>query len=83
MGETREEMSKPLPCPFCRSIPKVDLGRKGYCQLHGDPYQPVIVSCSNRECAASACVSAGDIYNGGEPKARLEAIAIWNKRESR
>lgn len=67
-------------CPFCGSVPYIDLGKRGNCQLHGEPYQSVIVHCKNTSCAARPSITAGDIYNGGKPKAEDEAIALWNRR---
>jgi hypothetical protein len=29
----------PLPCPFCGGAPRMDLAKKTYCQLHGEPAQ--------------------------------------------
>lgn len=66
------------PCPFCGSTPKIELGKKQYCQTHGDPSQEVIVRCPNRY--HTVIVGAGDVYNGGEAKAREEAIERWNTR---
>lgn len=57
-------------------------GKKGHCQLHGDPYQGIIIKCSNPYCFAREGASFGDIYNGGERKAKDEAIQKWNSRPS-
>jgi len=73
-------MTGPLPCPFCGRVPIVHLGKKGHCQLHGDPYQAVVVACRTSDCSAKPSVAAGDLYNGGEAKAKKEAIALWNRR---
>ena len=70
---------KLLPCPFCGATPIWGRGKRGSCQLHGEPFQAVTIHCVVA-CPAKPMVSAGDIYNGGEHKARLEAAAIWNKR---
>ncbi len=70
----------PLPCPFCGKAPRICLGKKGHCQLHGDPYQAIEVYCFENYCPAKPKVAAGDVYNGGEGKAREEAIALWNRR---
>ena len=56
------------------------LGKKGHCQLHGDPYQAIEVYCFENYCPAKPKVAAGDVYNGGESKAREEAINLWNRR---
>ena len=69
-----------LPCPFCGSRPIIREGKKGHCQLHGDPYQGIKVSCPNSGCAAWAGLEAGDIYNGGIDKAKDTAITAWNRR---
>ena len=68
------------PCPFCGRKPRIDLGKKRYCQLHGEPSQAVIVSCYNPSCKAHPSVQAGDVFNGGEDAARAEAVAAWNTR---
>ncbi len=68
------------PCPFCGNIPFIDLGKRGNCQLHGEPFQSVIVHCKKSDCAAKPSVQAGDIYNGGKEKAENEAIGVWNRR---
>jgi hypothetical protein len=70
-------------CPFCGSKPKIKLGKKGHCQLHGDPYQGVVIYCDNHECKIKCGVEAGDIYNGGETKAREEVKKIWNTRNEK
>lgn len=67
-------------CPFCGSIPYIGLGKQGSCQLHGEPFQSVIVHCKSPVCYARPSISGGDIYNGGKEKAELEAIKIWNRR---
>lgn len=72
-------MSEIKPCPFCGGMPRVDLDKVTYCQLHGDPSQSVRVYCYH-ECPSRPSVSAGDAYNGGEARARAEAIAAWNTR---
>lgn len=69
-----------LPCPFCGSKPRVELGKRGSCQLHGEPFQAVLIRCAKHECPAKPSVADGDIFNGGERKARQEAIAAWNTR---
>ena len=58
----------------------MDLGKQGSCQLHGEPFQAIQIHCKKHECPAKPRVSAGDIFNGGRPKAEDEAIALWNKR---
>lgn len=67
-------------CPFCGYAPYVDLGKKGSCQLHGEPFQSVRVYCKNHDCAAKPNIFAGDIYNVGKDKAEDEAISLWNRR---
>jgi len=69
-----------LDCPFCGKKPQVALGKKNYCQLHGDPYQGVRVFCVENYCPAKPAIQAGDVYNGGEWKAMDEAIVLWNRR---
>lgn len=69
------------PCPFCGSKPLIHLGKKNYCQLHGDPYQGYIVKCSNGYCVARNGIGGvGDIFNGGKEKAYAEAVSKWNTR---
>jgi phage terminase large subunit GpA-like protein len=70
----------PLPCPFCGGAPRMDLAKKTYCQLHGEPAQAVRVYCYHSGCDARPSVSAGDVFNGGEVRARAEAIERWNRR---
>ena len=77
-----DQKPAPLPCPFCGSKPIVELGKLTSCQLHGEPSQAVVIRCKSNECRAKPSVSAGDKYNGGEAKARGEAITVWNKREA-
>lgn len=81
-AEMTEQTKSILPCPFCGSIPKVNLGKTSHCSLHGDPFQSVRVYCDNNQCFANPRVEGGDVHNGGEPKARLEAIERWNVRKS-
>ena len=69
-----------LPCPFCGSIPIYSLGKRGSCQMHGDPFQAVIVRCNNSRCPANPRVEAGDVYNGGEAQAKAKASEKWNER---
>lgn len=73
-------MSDLLPCPFCGGKPVVQDGKKGHCQLHGDPFQGMRIYCKTNGCPAHAGLERGDIYNGGKEKAREEAIAAWNRR---
>lgn len=68
-----------LPCPFCGGKPRVDLAKKTFCQLHGEPSQAVRVYCYH-DCPSRPSVEAGDTFNGGEAKARAVAIAAWNRR---
>ncbi len=77
---TSATMPELLPCPWCGKKPIVGLGKKGSCQLHGEPYQCVVISCTWQECPARPCVSRGDIYNGGRPLAQKEAAEVWNTR---
>jgi hypothetical protein len=74
-----------LPCPFCGCNPKISLGKKTHCQLHGEPSQGFIVFCDWRDCVAKPKVEAGNIYNGigdeiYKKEAREEAIKAWNTR---
>lgn len=71
---------KLLPCPFCGAIPRVELGKKGHCSLHGEPFQPVVVRCATSDCPANPQVSAGDIFNGGRASAQAKAVTLWNRR---
>ena len=67
-------------CPFCGSNPRIEDGKKAYCQLHGDPSQPVVIRCADGSCPSNPCVKGGNIFNGGRPKAVGEAIRRWNTR---
>lgn len=67
-------------CPFCGTSPKARQGKVTHCQLHGEPAQAVIVYCDFRFCHVKPSVTAGDIYNGGYYKAKLEAVKKWNAR---
>lgn len=69
-----------LGCPFCNSQPFIEDGKRGSCQLHGEPFQPIIIRCKKHECHAKPSISWGDIYNGGRLKAIQEAAQKWNKR---
>lgn len=69
-----------LPCPFCGARPIIREGKKGYCQLHGEPNQGIKVFCPTSGCGAAAGVEAGDIYDNGVDKAKSEAVASWNRR---
>ena len=74
---TQSEQIKLLPCPFCGSNPTIFLGKKSHCQLHGEPMQSVIIEC--RKCyQAKTC--GGDVYNGGEQKAKFDVAEKWNTR---
>lgn len=68
------------PCPFCGSNPHISLGKKGSCQLHGEPFQSVRIHCDKRECLFKPSIQAGDIFNGGKEKATEEAAKLWNTR---
>ena len=68
-----------VPCKCCGSRPFIDKGKRGSCQLHGEPFQAILIVCKKRECAAKPKVEGGDIFNGGEQKAKLEAIDKWNR----
>lgn len=74
------KQTTPLPCPFCGRAPRVTRGKKGHCQLHGEPFQAVRVACETSDCVANPAIEGGDIYNGGEPQARAQAVARWNTR---
>lgn len=81
-------MDKPklLPCPWCRCQPKINLGKKHHCQLHGEPSQGIVIKCDWKDCPAKPSIEAGDIYNGigdaiYKDKATQEAISIWNTRK--
>ncbi|WP_306127922.1 Lar family restriction alleviation protein [Roseovarius sp. MMSF_3350] len=78
-----DEAPELLPCPFCGVPPRIRLGKKGSCQMHGDPFQPVVIECDYSQCRRVVMVSAGDVYNGGEQKARREAAEAWNTRDTR
>lgn len=67
-------------CPFCGSKAYFGLGKRFGCQLHGESSQAVTIRCQNKECPAKPCVSGGDIFNGGEEKARIEVAQKWNNR---
>ncbi len=43
--------------------------------------QSVTIFCKWDKCPAQPKISAGNIFNGGKPKAIQEAIAIWNTRK--
>lgn len=75
-------MSNPalLQCPFCGSRPRIELGKRGSCQLHGEPFQSVLIRCAKYECPCKPKCEAGDIFNGGKELAEKEAIAKWNNR---
>jgi len=73
----REALEK---CPFCGSTTYIDLGKKGSCQLHGEPFQSIIIHCKKHECPAKPKVEGGDIYNGGKEKAIKEVSIKWNTR---
>jgi hypothetical protein len=75
-----EAMLLPDNCPFCGSKPFVEQGKRGSCQLHGEPFQSVVIRCKKQECPAKPLIQAGDIFNGGYEKAKAEAVAIWNTR---
>lgn len=71
---------EPLNCPFCDTKPRFKRGLKTSCQLHGEPMQGIVVYCWEHECHAKPSVEAGDIFNGGDEKAKAKAINKWNKR---
>lgn len=75
---TQREKLLPCPCPFCKKKPIFGLTKKTGCQLHGDPIQNATLFCNNSQCHAKPCVFGGNIFNGGEYKARLEAVKKWN-----
>ena len=68
-------------CPFCGGTPIFQHAKLTHCSLHGDPAQEIIIRCNNNDCVAKPSVRAGDIYNGGEQKARNEAVEKWNVRK--
>lgn len=79
------EELKPLTCPFCGCIPKINPAKKTHCQLHGEPSQKMAVYCDWKDCFAKPRVEAGDIYNGigdaiYKKEATNEAIKVWNTR---
>ena len=75
---TKNEDLKACVCPFCKKAPIFGRAKKTSCQMHGEPMQDSLLSCENRDCPAKPSVRGGDIYNGGEHKARLEAVKKWN-----
>jgi hypothetical protein len=77
LRECREAL---LPCPFCGNAPYFELGKRGNCQLHGEPFQSIIIRCKKSDCPAKPLIAAGDIFNGGEAKAKKEAAKLWNTR---
>ena len=80
MTTSEKLLPKPEGCPFCGSQPRIERGKRGSCQLHGEPFQGVVIRCAKHECPVKPKVQAGDIFNGGEEKAKQEAIQIWNTR---
>lgn len=75
------EQLKILPCPFCGGDkPKIFQGKKGSCQLRGEPYQSIIIKCEKDRCPVKPKVEAGDIYCGGYEQAKRAAVAKWNTR---
>ena len=79
-GVAREHLKD---CPFCGEKPFIEDGKRGNCQLHGEPFQPIVIRCHCRSCPARPAISAGDIYNGGRDKAILEAAKVWATRKIR
>jgi len=67
-------------CPWCGRVPRIQLGKKTNCQLHGDPMQPIVIRCATADCMARPHIETGDVHNGGEDQARAKAIAAWNRR---
>jgi hypothetical protein len=67
-------------CSFCGSTPVFELGKRENCQLHGEPYQPMIIKCKNHQCFVKPSTTGGDIFNGGETEARKQVAKQWNKR---
>jgi hypothetical protein len=78
--ERKNARLEPEPCPFCGRKPRVELGKKGHCSLHGEPFQPALIRCTTTDCPAKPQVQAGDVFNGGLAQATNEAIAKWNTR---
>lgn len=69
-----------LPCPFCGRPPVVDQGKLMHCQLHGEPYQSIIIRCKTSDCPARPQVQGGDIHNEGWEQAKKKALEKWNTR---
>lgn len=67
------------PCPWCGKTPVWGLGQRTYCQLHGEPRQPVRVKCQNDLCPVKPKLETGDIHLAGTQAARLEASKRWNR----
>ena len=69
-------------CEYCGGKAVKGLSKKTGCQLHGDPIQYAILTCSRCERPK---IVGGCIYRGGEkPKykdeAYQQAAKIWNTR---
>lgn len=83
----REDMEERLKdCPFCGCTPKINLGKKYHCQLHGEPSQGIVIKCDWKDCPAKPSIEGGNIYNGiGDAiykhEATQEAIKLWNTRK--
>ena len=65
-------------CPFCKGEAKIFLGKLQHCQLHGEPFQYVLIKCKSGYHTCQ--VTGGDVYNGGRELATEEAIKAWNTR---
>lgn len=70
------------PCPFCGQLPFWELGKQNSCQLHGEPYQAVVIRCKDVDCWVKPKVEGGDIFNGGEGQARRKVAERWNRQET-
>ena len=73
-------MTEIKPCPWCGCQPIIHLGKKTGCQLHGEPMQGIVIECNFHGCPVRPRLQAGDIYNGGQDKAKQEATVLWNTR---
>ncbi len=51
-----------LPCPFCGSRAVIELGKRESCQLHGEPFQGVVIRCKKHECFAKPKIEADKLF---------------------